>query len=325
MQAIVVRELTGPDAAAVATVPDPPPAGPRGRLLIEVHAVGLGFRDVLIVEGAYQEVPPTPFVPGGEVAGIVREAPSGSRVRPGDRVAAVTGLGGGLCELAVANPQWVVRLPDACSFTTGAALMINYSTAWFAVDQCSVTSGETVLIQGAAGGVGTAAIELARAAGATCIAVVSTDEKEHVARRLGAGHVVRADGPWLEEVRGITRGRGVDVVIDPVGGDRFSDSLRSLRVGGRLAVVGFAGGSIPEVKLNRLLLRSASLHGIELSAFSREHPETGERAMRELEHLLERGALHPLVGEVVPFAAAREALRTVRERRVLGKAVVEVA
>jgi NADPH2:quinone reductase len=324
MQAIVVRELTGPDAAVLGTLPDPPPADPAGRLLIEVRAVGLGFRDVLIVEGAYQEVPATPFVPGGEVAGIVREAPAGAPVKPGDRVAAATGLGGGLCEFAIAIPQWVVRLPDACSFIEGAALMINYSTAWFALERCGVVAGETVLIQGAAGGVGTAAIEIARAAGAVCIAVVSSDEKERVARDLGADQVVRADGPWLEDVRRITSGRGVDVVVETIGGDRFADSIRSLAVGGRLAVVGFAGGSIPQVKVNRLLLRSASLHGIELSAFSREHPQTGQRAMREIEQLLRDGALHPLIGAVVPFPDAGEALRIVKERRALGKAVVQV-
>jgi NADPH2:quinone reductase len=324
VQALVVHELTGPEAAVLETVPDPPPAGADGRLLLEVHAVGLGLRDVLIVEGAYQDRPTPPFIPAGEVAGIVREAPPGSSLRPGDRVAAFTGLGGGLCELAVADPRWVLRLPGAFSFAAGAALLINYTTAWFALDRCGVSEGDIVLIQGAAGGVGTATIEVARAAGAICIAVVSSDDKEQVVRDLGAEHVVRSTGRWLDAVRRITDGRGVDIVVDMVGGDRFLDSVRSLANGGQLAVVGFAAGSIPEVKVNRLLLRGASIHGIELSAYSRKHPDTGLRAMEDLERLVGDGALNPLVGPRVPFDRAADALRIVKERRVLGKAVVEV-
>jgi NADPH2:quinone reductase len=324
VQAIVVHQLGGAEGAVLETVPDPPPAGPEGRLLVEVHAAGLGFRDVLIVEGAYQIRPDVPFVPGGELAGIVREAPAGSRVRPGDRVAAATGVGGALCEFAVADPRWVLRLPDDYSFAAGAAIMINYTTAWFALDRCGVGPGHTVLIQGAAGGVGTATIELARAAGATCIAIVSTDAKHQAVRRLGAEHVVRTTDPWLETVRTITARRGVDAVIDMVGGDRFTDSVRSLATGGQLAVVGFAGGSIPELKLNRLLLRSASIHGIELSAYSATYPHTGVRAMDELERLLRDGAVNPLIGVVERFDRAAEALRIVKERRVLGKAVVAV-
>jgi NADPH2:quinone reductase len=179
-----------------------------------------------------------------------------------------------------------------------------------------------VLIHGAAGGVGTAAIDLVPAFGARSIAVVSSDEKEAVARRAGADAVVRSDGNWLAAVRDITGGHGADIVLDPVGGDRFTDTLRATRTGGIVVVIGFAGGSIPEVRVNRLLLRNLTITGISMDTLDAEHPGTLERVRDGVQALLDGGDIHPFVGAVFPFESAREALESIDERRALGKVIV---
>jgi NADPH2:quinone reductase len=187
-----------------------------------------------------------------------------------------------------------------------------------------VRAGETVLVQGAAGGVGTAALDLLRGLGARSIAVVSTDEKARVAHAMGADEVVRSGGPWLEDVRGLTGGLGVDVVLDPVGGDRFTDSLRALDQAGRLVVIGFTGGSIPTVKVNRLLLRNLTVLGIGLDPMDKRFPGTVRRIGDEVAALAEQGRIHPLVGRRLPLAEGAEALRVLDRREALGKVVVDV-
>ncbi|WP_068395939.1 NADPH:quinone oxidoreductase family protein [Kribbia dieselivorans] len=327
MKAFVIRDLIGPAGGAVEDVPEPVGAhewADGQRLLIDVHATGLSFPDLLQSRGEYQHGKPTPYVSGGEVAGVVLEAPPGSRWRPGDRVASLT-LWGGLAQRALGMPQYTVRLPDAMSWIEGAALQLNYSTAWFAARRVSLTAGESVLIHGAAGGVGTAALQVTRALGATPIAVVSDDAKAAVARRLGAMHVIRPEPGWVEEVRGLTQGRGVDVVIDPVGGDRFTDSLRSLDVGGRLAVVGFAGGEIPTVKVNRLLLRDLSVVGVALAPYVERHPQIAVEMAEAIEDLAQRGAITPHIGAVLPLAQAAQALESIAGRTAHGKVVVDLA
>ncbi|MGX6448511.1 NADPH:quinone oxidoreductase family protein [Patulibacter sp. S7RM1-6] len=326
MQAILVEELTGPDAARPADVPEPEGAHPRAdgqRLLVEVHAAGLSFIDPLQTRGMYQGGVPAPYVSGSEVAGVVLEAPEGSGFAPGDRVGGIVWQGA-LAERALALPEYAVRLPDGMDFAAGAALYMNYSTAWYALDRAGVREGETVLVHGAAGGVGTAALDLAPAFGARTIAVVSSDEKAEAARRCGADEVVRSDGPWLDEVRARTDGRGVHVVIDPVGGDRFTDSLRSLRIGGRLVVVGFTGGSIPTMKVNRLLLRNLTVTGIAMDVMEREQPGTLRRVRDAVQGLADAGAIRPLVGARYPFDRAADALRALEERAAIGKVVVDV-
>jgi NADPH2:quinone reductase len=326
MRAVVVRELTGPDALALDEVDEPRgahPAADGARLLVEVHAAGVAFPDLLQSRGEYQIATPPPFVSGGEIAGVVREAPAGSGFAAGDRVASMT-IWGGMAEFALAVPKYTVKLPDAMSYAQGAALWLNYATAWFAVERIGVREGETVLVQGAAGGVGTAALDLLRGMGVRSIAVVSSDEKERVARLLGASEVVRSGGPWLEEVRALTGGNGVDVVLDPVGGDRFTDSLRALDMAGRLVVIGFAGGSIPTVKVNRLLLRNLTVLGIGLEPMDRRYPGTVRRVGDAVEALAEAGRLHPLVGHRLPLEHGAEALRLLDRREALGKVVVDV-
>src|SRR2546422_7293712 len=233
---------------------------PGSGVLVDVHAAGVSFPELLQTRGEYQLKPELPFIPGSEVAGIVRSAPDGAQVKPGERVAAFCAIGG-FAETAVAPEFFTFALSPELDFAQGAGLILNYHTAYFSLAlRGRLKQGETVLVHGAAGGVGTAALQVARGLGARTIALVSSEEKGEVARRAGAEHVIQLGEGWKDEVREASGG-GVDVVLDPVGGDRFTDSLRSLRENGRLLVVGFAGGSIPEGKVNRLLLGNTEVVG----------------------------------------------------------------
>lgn len=327
MRAVVIEELGGPAAARLREVPEPEGSHPRAagqRVLVEVHAAGLSFIDPLQTRGLYQNGVPAPYVCGSELAGVVLEADPGSGVVAGDRVAGIVWQGA-LAERALAVPEYLIRLPVDVPFTEGAAIYMNYATAWYAFDRAGLRADETVLVHGAAGGVGTAALDLASVVGARSIAVVSSDAKAAVALRLGADAVVRSDGRWLEELRSLTEGHGADVVIDPVGGDRFTDSLRALRIGGRLVVVGFAAGSIPTVKVNRLLHRNLTITGITMDAMEEEHPGTLARVRAAVERLVHDHRVHPLVGSVFALDQATAALQAMEERRSLGKVVVRVA
>ena len=217
-----------------------------------------------------------------------------------------------------------LRLPDSLDFAQGAGLIRNYYTAYFAlVVRGRLRAGETVLVHGAAGGVGTATLQVARALGARTIAVVSSDEKERVARDAGADEVLRSQEPWKDQARERTSG-GVDVVVDPVGGERFTDSLRSLGEGGRLVVVGFAGGSIPEVKVNRLLLSNTEVVGAEWGAYVMSRPQRSREIAGALQDLIERGSISPIIGARYPLTGAADALREIDERRATGKIILDV-
>jgi NADPH:quinone reductase len=282
----------------------------------------VSFPDVLQSRGLYQFKPDLPFVPGAEVAGTVRSAPDGSGLSPGDRVAAFTALGG-MAEAAAAPAFMTFPLPEPLDFAQGAALILNYHTAYFALKlRGRLQEGERVLVHGAAGGVGTAALQVARGLGASTVAVVSTDEKEEVARAAGADDVVRSDGPWREQV--VERTGGVDVVLDPVGGDRFTDSLRALREDGRVVVVGFTGGSIPEVKVNRLLLRNTSVVGAGWGAYAMAKPALTREIGEALDRMIAAGIVQPIVGTRLPLERGAEAMRLIEERGATGKVVLEV-
>jgi NADPH:quinone reductase len=326
MRVLQVSAFGGPDGVVAADVPEPTasPAPARGdRVVIEVHAAGVAFPDVLLSRGLYQLKPELPFVPGMEVAGIVRAAPVDGEFRPGDRVAAFTELGG-FAEVAVAAAHLTFRLPEALDFAQGAGLVLNYHTAVFALlTRGRLRAGEQVLVHGAAGGVGTAALQVARGLGGRTIAVVSSDEKAQVARRAGADEVVRSDGRWLDTVRDLTGG-GVDVVIDPVGGDRFTDSLRTLRAGGRVVVVGFTGGSIPQVKVNRLLLDNTEVVGAAWREWIIQRPDDARQIADVVTRLTVEGAIRPLVGARFPLDNGADALRVIEQRSALGKVVLEV-
>ncbi len=328
MRAQQITELTGPASALTSgDIPEPGAThlmtGDEG-VVVDVHAAGVSFPEVLQTRGEYQIKPPLPFVPGSEVAGIVRSAPDGAAVKAGDRVAAFCMLGG-FAEVAVSPAFLTFRLPDELDFAQGAGLILNYHTAYFSlVLRGRLDEGETVLVHGAAGGVGTASIQVAKGLGCRVFAVVSSDEKERVAREAGADEVLRSDGPWKDEAKEASGG-GVDVVLDPVGGDRFTDSLRSLGEGGRAVVVGFTGGSIPEVRVNRLLLNNIDVVGAGWGAYVLAKPEVNRQIGEGVLALAEKGFVRPIVGARFPLERAGEALELIDGRGALGKVVLEVA
>jgi NADPH2:quinone reductase len=328
VQALQITDLTGPDSAlSLVELPEPEASHmltPGRGVVVEVKAAGVSFPEVLQTRGEYQLKPPLPFVPGSEVAGIVRSASEGAGVQEGDRVAACCMLGG-FAQVAVAPEFLTFPLPEALDFAQGAALVLNYHTALFSLKlRGRLREGETVLVHGAAGGVGTASLQVAKGLGARTIAVVSSDDKERVAREAGADEVVRSDGPWKDEAKELSGG-GVDVVLDPVGGDRFTDSLRSLGEGGRLVVVGFTGGSIPEVKVNRLLLNNTEVVGAGWGAYVMSKPEVNREIGAEINRLVDEGFVRPLVGARFGLEQAADALKLIDERGATGKVVLDVA
>jgi NADPH2:quinone reductase len=327
MRAIQIVELSGPDGALrVVDIDEPEPSHamtPGSGVVVDVRASGVSFPEVLQSRGEYQFKPPLPFVPGSEVGGIVRSAPEGAAVKAGDRVAAFCMLGG-FAEVAVAPEYFCFPLPDGLDFAAGAALVLNYHTAYFALKlRGRVQQGDWVLVHGAAGGVGTACLQVAHGLGAKTIAVVSTDEKEAVARDAGADQVLRSDAGWKDAAKELSGG-GVDVVIDPVGGDRFTDSLRSLREEGRVVVIGFTGGSIPEVKVNRLLLGNTEVVGAGWGAYVMSKPDVTREIGAQLATMISAGIVRPVVGARFPFEQAAEALKLIDGRGATGKVVLEV-
>ncbi len=326
MRAVQISGLTGPDAVRVVDAPEPRPnhmLTPGEGVMIDVAAAGVSFPDVLQTRGLYQLKPELPFVPGAEVAGTVAQAPPDSGLKTGERVMAFTVLGG-MAERAVAPAYLTFALPEKLDFAQGASVILNYHTVYFALKlRGRLQAGERVLVHGAAGGVGTAALQVAKALGAWTIAVVSTEEKERVAREAGADEVVRSDGPWREQALEFSGG-GVDVVLDPVGGDRFTDSLRCLREDGRVLVVGFTEGSIPEVRVNRLLLRNVSVVGAGWGAYVMGNPQRNRAIGEAVERMIDEGFITPIVGASFALKDAADALRTIDERRALGKVVLSV-
>jgi NADPH:quinone reductase len=313
-----IISLTGPDDVQWAEVAEP---GPDGGVLIDVAAAGVSFADLLQTTGGYQMAVPLPFTPGMEAAGVIRSAPVGSGLTAGQRVAVLLPYG---CwqEVVRAPAGRVLPLPPGLGVEAAAAVPVNYLTGLFAlVRRARAEPGETLLVQGAAGGVGTAAIQLGRALGLRTVAVVSTPAKQEFARRCGADHAVLSDG-WLAAVRGLLGDRAIDIVLDPVGGDRVTDSLRSLAPGGRLLVVGFAGGAIPTVKVNRLLLGNTAVLGAASREFFDQQPSAVAALWAQLLELRQAGALPDPPVHRFPFADARGALRAIAQRRATGKVIL---
>jgi NADPH:quinone reductase len=321
MRAAQLTRLDGPDAVEVGEIDEPTGDG----VIVDVHAAGAAFPDALLTRGLYQYRPDPPFVLGAEIAGVVRSAPAGAPVKAGDRVVGLTMLTGGMAEVAVLAPDRVFKLPDNVSFTAGAGLLFNDLTVYFALSvRGRLHEGETVLVHGAAGGIGTSALRLAPVLGASrVIAVVSSEDKADIARSAGATDVVLADG-FKDAVKEMTGGRGVDVVVDPVGGDRFTDSLRSLAPGGRLLVIGFTGGEIPTVKVNRLLLNNVDVVGVGWGAWAGTHPGALIEQWAELEKLLASGKLPPPEPVVYPLEEAAAAIASMENRTAKGKVVLRV-
>jgi len=321
MRAVRVTRLDGPEAVEVIDIDEPAGDG----VVVDVHAAGVAFPDALQTRGLYQYKQQLPFIPGAEVAGVVRSAPDVAHVSPGDRVAGLTMLGGGMAEVAVLNPDLVFKLPDSVGFQAGAGLLYNDLTVHFALRvRGRLQPGETVLVHGAAGGIGTSTLRLARAFGAArIIAVVSNQDKGKIATAAGATDVVLATD-FKDAVNTLTNGRGVDIVVDPVGGDRFTDSMRSLAPAGRLLVIGFTGGEIPTVKVNRLLLNNVDVVGVGWGAWMVSHPGAMAKQWAEVEPLLAAGKLSAPEPVVYQLDDAGAAIASLENRTAKGKVVLNV-
>lgn len=324
MRAIQIVQETGPDTSLEAVdLREPDGALAAGGVVIEVHAAGVSFPELLQTKGLYQLKPPLPFVPGSEVAGIVRKAPDGLGLAAGDRVFAFCGLGG-FAEIAIGMPHLSFALSPRLDFAQGAGIVLNYHTAYFALAvRGRLRAGETVLVHGAAGGVGTASLQVARGLGARTVALVSSDRKREIALQAGADVVVVAGEGWKEEVKRLAG--GVDLVLDPVGGERFLDSLRCLRENGRHVVVGFTGGSIPELRVNRLLLNNIEVVGAGWGAYALSKPELCREIQDALDRMIEEGVVAPIVGERYPLSEASAAIKSLQAREATGKVVLDVS
>lgn len=321
MRAQQISELTGPDALQLVELPDPDPSG---GVLIEVVSAGVSFPDLLMSRGLYQTKPPLPFVPGVEVAGTVLSSTS-DEFEPGDPVMAVT-MVGGFAEVAVAQPALTVPIPLGLSMDAAGGFILNYHTAYFALARrAGLREGETLLVHGAAGGVGTAALQVGRGLGAHVFAVASSAAKREVAIAAGAEDVVAADADWSAWIRDRTDGRGADVIFDPVGGDRFDQSLRALAPEGRLVVIGFTEGRIPNVQVNRLLFRNVAVVGAAWGAFLAVEPQLFAAAETALDAMIQAGAVAPVIGATLPLERAADALRMLENREATGKIVLGVA
>lgn len=322
MKAILCRAFGPPESLVFEDVPAPQP-GP-GEVVIAMKAASVNFPDVLMIQNKYQVKPPLPFSPGAELAGIVKAVGDGvTAVRPGDRVLANTTYGA-FAEEVLTTAHRVVPIPDDMDFTTAAALTLTYGTAYHALhDRGGLGAGETLLVLGAAGGVGLAAVEIGRALGARVMACASSDAKLAVCREHGATDAINSQTDDLRDrIRALTEGRGVDVVCDPVGGPSTEPALRSLAWRGRLLVVGFAAGEIPRIPLNLALLKGCSIVGVYYGEFARREPEPLARCLAQLTAWHRDGVIRPHVSQVLPLARAGDAIALLASRQATGKVVV---
>ena len=322
MQAWMCETLDGPAALQWRERPTPAP-GPD-EVLIAIHAASLNFPDLLIVQGKYQMRPELPFAPGAEFAGVVEAVGSEVKhLRPGMPVAALGGHGGFATHACVKAMQ-VMPLPPGFPLRDAAAFAFTYGTAHHAIiDRGALQAGETVLVLGAAGGVGTAAIQIAKAAGATVIAAASTDEKCALCRTIGADQTINyASANLRDALKAATGGRGVDVVFDPVGGAYAEQAFRSIAWRGRYLVIGFADGQIPALPWNLPLLKGASVVGVFWGDFVRREPEANARMLGTLASQYARGLVKPVIDQVIPLSRLAEAYSRLESRRILGKMVM---
>jgi NADPH2:quinone reductase len=322
MRALEVQAL-GPDLAGLALVERRMPAPGPGEALVRIKAAALGFPDLLMTEGLYQAKPALPFVPGMEAAGVVEAAGPGSRWQPGDKVIVAT-LTGAAMEYGAFADAALMPLPPALSFAQGASLRAAYMTAWTAIARIGrAEAGETLVVHGAAGGVGLAAVDLGKALGLKVIAVATSAEKRAAIAELYApDHVLAGPTGLREQILELTGGRGADLVYDPVGGDVFDEACRYTAFGGRLLVVGFAGGRIAHVRTNIPLIKGFSVVGVRAGEYGRRFPERGREDVAAILRLAGEGRIHPHVHSAVPLADWREAYLAMRERRVIGRTVI---
>jgi NADPH2:quinone reductase len=328
VKAWVVRELGGPESLRFEEVAPSEPAD--GMIRIQVHAAAINFPDVLMVAGLYQVKPELPFVPGVEVSGEVITAPAGSGFKPGDRVMALldsVGLTrGGFAEIADAAPGSIARMPDKMTFEEAAGFTLIFQTGWFGLHRrANLKAGETLLVHAGAGGVGSAAIQLGKAAGAVVIATAGSDEKVELCRTLGADHAVNyKTQDFAEEVKRITGGAGADVVFDPVGGDVYDRSTKCVAFEGRIVIVGFTSGRIPQAAANHVLIKNYSVVGLHWGLYTRRAPELIPPATRALLDLYEAGKIKPYISTRLPLSQAPRALALVGEGKSTGKVILTV-
>ncbi|TSA11457.1 MAG: NADPH:quinone oxidoreductase family protein [Betaproteobacteria bacterium] len=322
MKAVLCKQHGLPDTLVVEEVPALTPAA--GQVVVSMKAAGVNFPDALIIQGKYQAKPPFPFSPGTELAGVVKSVGEGvKRPKPGDAVIAFASWGGYAEEIAV-DARACIALPAGVDFKVGASFMMTYGTSYHALkDRALLKAGETLLVLGAAGGVGSAAVELGKLMGARVIAAASSDDKLDACKLLGADATINYSKEDLREgIKRITEGKGVDVVYDPVG-DKFAEpAMRDMAWGGRYLVIGFAGGEIPKIALNLPLLKGFSIVGVFWGSFTRKEPQKNEANVGELLGWIASGKLKPLVSASYPLEQAARALNDVMQRKVTGKVVL---
>ena len=324
MKAYVCREFGPVESHKVEEIEDP--RAEAGQVVVNVKAAGVSFPDVLIVQGKYQFQPPFPFSPGGEIAGVISEVGEGVvDWKVGDRVIAMTG-NGGIAEKVVAFEMTLMPLPETMDFKDGAAFPLNYGTTYHALKQRGqLQPGETLLVTGAGGGVGTTAIEIGKAMGARVIAAASTEEKLEIAKNLGADETINySDGELKEKVKALTDGLGADVIYDPIGGDIFLQCMRCVNWKGRVLVIGFASGPIPEVPTNLALLKGCSIVGVFWGRFTGAEPEENSKNFDELFALHAEGKLKPQITKSYSLDDAAEAISSLEKRKATGKVVIEM-
>jgi NADPH2:quinone reductase len=325
VKAILCRQYGPPDTLTLEDQPSPAP-GP-GEVVVRVHAASLNFPDLLIIQNKYQLKPPLPFAPGSELAGVVERVGEGvSGVAPGDRVMAVTGYGA-FAEQVTVDAARLVPVPEGMDDATAAAFLLTYGTCDHALrDRARLAAGETLLVLGAAGGVGIAAIEVGKALGARVVACASSDDKLAACREHGADATIHSTREDLREaLKRITGARGVDVVLDPVGGPQTELALRSTAWRGRLMVVGFAAGEIPKIPLNLALLKGCSIAGVFWGDFARREPGAFAESVAQLGRWYQEGKLRPHVSATFPLARAKDAFDLLASRKVIGKVVLTMA
>ncbi|CAM2150881.1 NADPH:quinone oxidoreductase family protein [Paraburkholderia tropica] len=322
MRAIRCNQYGPPDTLSIEELPDLVPGA--GQVVIDVKAAAVNFPDVLIIENKYQVKPQLPFTPGAEVAGIVRAAGEGVKFAPGTGVVAYVG-NGGFAQQAIAEAAACVPLPEGADFATAAAFTLAYGTSHHAVvDRAALRAGETMLVLGAAGGVGLAAVEIGKALGARVIAAASSEEKLEVCRRFGADATINYTTEDLRErIKALTDGKGPDVIYDPVGGEYAEPAFRSIGWRGRYLVVGFANGEIPKLPLNLALLKGASLVGVFWGDYARREPKNNAAAFAEMVGWIGEGKLKPYVSKRYTLDETAQALKDMASRKVTGKIVIE--
>jgi len=324
MKAVLCKAFGPAESLVLEDIASPEPK--KNEILLQVHAAGVNFPDTLIIEGKYQFKPPFPFSPGGEAAGVVGAVGEKvSHVKPGDRVMALTGWGSFAEEVAVPGYN-VMPIPDGMDFASAAAFGMTYGTSMHALKQrANLQPGETLLVLGASGGVGLAAVEIGKAMGAKVIAAASSDAKLEVAKAAGADVLINySEGSLKDKLKEITGGQGVDVIYDPVGGDLFEEAFRSIAWNGRMLVVGFASGTIPSLPANLTLLKGASLVGVFWGSFAQRQPQDNAANFQQLFQWFAEGKIKPLVSQTYPLEKAADAINHLGQRKAVGKVVVMV-